>query len=139
MIENFIDNHKRIIFSLQKADFEARALAVFRFQAIHNPVYKSYLQQLEVAIEKVQKLTQIPFLPIEFFKTHQVLTGNPVIEEIFESSGTTGQVRSRHLVADTNFYKRVCQHIFEDIYGKISEFSILALLPSYLERDNSSL
>ena len=130
---------KQKVLKLQAQDFDDLALEIFRFQAHHNLVYQQYLQHLPIQIDSIKKIEQIPFLPIEFFKTKTVVTGNNSIKTIFESSGTTGQNTSRHHVADPDFYLEIAEQIFERFYGKIADFQILALLPSYLERTNSSL
>ncbi|GAB2514656.1 acyl transferase [Spirosoma aerophilum] len=132
--------------------FDALALAVFRYQASYNPVYSAYLHCLNVQPEKVTDLRQIPFMPIGFFKKHPILTGapaNPIPEQLnklltFASSGTTDRrvgpvVTSQHFVPDPALYEAVSLGIFEQTYGPLSNFHILALLPSYLERNNSSL
>jgi hypothetical protein len=132
--------------------FESLALAVFRYQAVYNPIYADYLHHLNIRPEKVTDLCQIPFMPIGFFKTHTVLTGintNHTPESIdttltFASSGTTDRsagpiVTSRHLVPDLALYDAISTQIFEQRYGPLNNFHILALLPSYLERNNSSL
>jgi len=119
--------------------FEEVALQVFHYQAIHNPIYREYLSYLRVNPDQIQRLSAIPFLPIGFFKHHQVLTGTPVIRTVFESSGTTGSQTSRHLVADLGWYDNISTEIFEQTYGPLKDFHLLALLPSYLERNNSSL
>lgn len=130
--------------------FEPLALAVFRYQAAHNPVYAAYLRLLGVQPERVTDLRRVPFMPIGFFKTQSVLTGFNAdgLESseslTFASSGTTGrgagpQQTSRHLVPDAGLYDAVSTHIFERTYGPLGDFHILALLPSYLERKNSSL
>ncbi len=121
------------------ATFDALALDVFRFQAAENPVYRQYLGYLGVQPSAVHRLEQIPFLPLEFFKSHRIVTGELVPELTFESSGTTGQTPSRHAVADSAFYRQISQRIFEEAYGPLSEWVVLALLPSYLERGQSSL
>jgi len=120
-------------------EFAQLALEVFQFQANENPVYAAYLKALGIHTKEIRELWQIPFLPIGFFKTHKVLCkkAKPVL--LFESSGTTGTETSKHYVADPDFYKVVSQKIFEQFYGLLKEFSIFALLPSYLERSNSSL
>jgi len=102
-------------------------------------VYRQYLLHLGCAIHQVQEVTQIPFLPIEFFKEHTVVSHSFKAEAIFQSSGTTHQSRSRHLVADTAFYKQHAQQIFEEAYGALAGCVVLALLPSYLEQGDSSL
>jgi Acyl-protein synthetase, LuxE len=130
---------KARVLTLSPENFEALAMDVFRFQAQNNPVYAAYLANLHIEVERIQSLQAIPFLPIEFFKTQTVISGNVETKTIFESSGTTGQNTSRHLVADLDFYLQVAGQIFEKFYGNLSDFQILALLPSYLERNNSSL
>ena len=130
---------KQKVLKLQAQDFDALALEIFRFQAEHNLVYQQYLQCLHIQIDSVKTIEQIPFLPIEFFKTQTVITGENIIKTTFESSGTTGQIPSRHHVADPDFYLEIAEQIFEKTYGKLADFHILALLPSYLERTNSSL
>jgi hypothetical protein len=119
--------------------FDALALEIFHYQAQNNPVYQAYLTHLKRDIQSISRIEEIPFLPIEFFKTQEVLSGQVVAETIFESSGTTGQTTSRHLVADPAFYLQIAEQIFERFYGKLHDFQVLALLPSYLERSNSSL
>lgn len=126
------------------AAFDSVALAVFRYQAAYNPLYAQYLEYLNVRSEQVFELRQIPFMPISFFKSHTVLTGSVASKDdllIFASSGTTSQndQTSRHLVPDPELYDAVSTQIFEQIYGPLSNVHILALLPSYLERNNSSL
>ncbi len=130
---------KQKVLKLQTQNFDELALEIFRFQAQHNLIYQQYLQHLPIQIDKVKTIEQIPFLPIEFFKTQTVVTGNNSIKTIFESSGTTGQNTSQHHVADPDFYLAIAEQIFERFYGKLADFQILALLPSYLERANSSL
>lgn len=128
------------VLHLEPSDFEQVALQVFRYQALHNPVYSQYVKLLNIHIDEVSKLTQIPFLPIQFFKTHIVRTGLVSEANItFRSSGTTGQETSRHDLYDEQLYKDVSEQIFQDNYGDLNQFHILALLPSYLERNNSSL
>ncbi|OIN57093.1 acyl transferase [Arsenicibacter rosenii] len=131
------------ILSVTAADFNATALAVFRYQAVYNPVYKTYLSLLGITPGQVTGLAQIPFMPIGFFKQHPVLSlaGVGITEPTttFASSGTTGTQTSRHIVPDTALYADVSRRIFEQQYGPLTNFHILALLPSYLERNNSSL
>ena len=130
-------------------NFEAAALALFRYQAAHCPPYAQYLAQLRRRVARydpatVVRLTDIPFLPIEFFKTHEVRTdpAGPegwVPREEFLSSGTTLQQRSRHLVREPGLYRENAARIFEQYYGPLTSWTFLALLPSYLEQGNSSL
>jgi phenylacetate-coenzyme A ligase PaaK-like adenylate-forming protein len=119
--------------------FRELALEVFKFQAAENPVYKAYLDHLGILPGSVKTLDEIPFLPVEFFKRHRVVTGDQDHEVIFESSGTTGENTSKHYVCDLELYKRSFTSAFRLFYGDPSGFCILALLPSYLERQNSSL
>jgi Acyl-protein synthetase, LuxE len=130
---------KQKVLNLKAQDFDDLALEIFRFQAEYNLVYKKYLQHLHIQTNNIKTIEQIPFLPIEFFKTQTVVTGENPIKTVFESSGTTGQNTSRHHVADPDFYLEIAEQIFEKFYGKLTDFQILALLPSYLERNNSSL
>lgn len=116
-----------------------RALDLFRFQAEHNVLYRDYLQQLSVSAEKVERISSIPFLPISFFKTHPLATGNFEPEICFESSGTTGSVNSRHGIKDLRHYLNNAVANFYQFYGDPADYCFLALLPSYLERGNSSL
>lgn len=127
------------LFNTRQTDFTEKALQLFRYQAAHNEVYKQYLKHLKTDVQQVTALDQIPFLPIEFFKTQEVKTGNFDAEDVFYSSGTTQQSRSRHFVSDLGLYFKTCQHIFESFYGPLQDFVVLALLPSYLEQGGSSL
>lgn len=130
-----------------RESFESLALSVFRYQAVNNAIYADYLRYLSVRPEIVTDVRQIPFMPISFFKNHIVLTGTPIASDLesaqvltFASSGTTGQLTtSRHAVPDSALYDAISTRIFEQTYGPLSNFHILALLPSYLERNNSSL
>lgn len=119
--------------------FLQEALKVFRYQAHNNALYKLYLKTLGLNTDEVKELQQIPFLPIEFFKSHQLVTGDGTVEEIFTSSGTTGMVQSKHYVTDVSIYEKSYRKAFELFYGSVTDYCILALLPSYLERDGSSL
>ena len=120
-------------------DFDGMAMDVFRHQALHNPVYRQFLYNLRVKPGDVENPGQIPFLPIGFFKTHEVIGEGLEPSLVFTSSGTTGQAPSRHLVADAEFCRSVFLKGFEHFYGDISRYAFLALLPSYLERSGSSL
>ena len=126
-----------------RATFESLALAVFQYQAAHNSLYRNYLQNLNVRPDQLTNLRRVPFMPISFFKKHTVLTGTDAISAdtlTFASSGTTGtEQTSRHYVPDSELYDAISTQIFEQAYGSLSDFHILALLPSYLERNNSSL
>ena len=121
------------------ADFNSAALSVFRHQALNCDIYKAYIDNLHIVPEQVKTIEEIPFLPISFFKTHEVLSSKDPVEIVFSSSGTTGQIQSRHLVTDVSIYEQSFNAAFELFYSKPEDTCILALLPSYLERDGSSL
>jgi len=131
---------KDLIFNItSEASFNAAALAVFKHQFEHNSVYRSFCDLLYKHPSDVHTIEQIPFLPIEFFKTHTIASTNKAAEAIFTSSGTTGSVVSKHHVSDLNVYKHSFRKGFQSFYGAIEEYTVLALLPSYLEREGSSL
>lgn len=133
-------NLSKQIFSIQTdSEFETAALAVFNHQALNCDVYRSYIGYLNIDPATVKTVSKIPYLPISFFKTHEVLSTAGQPEIIFSSSGTTGMVQSRHLVTDVSIYEDSFNKAFEQFYGKIEDTCLLALLPSYLERDGSSL
>jgi phenylacetate-coenzyme A ligase PaaK-like adenylate-forming protein len=129
------------IFSVNSEDsFVAAALAVFNYQATENPVYKRYLATLKIDASSIKTLAAIPFLPVGFFKTHEIITGNTSPGTvIFSSSGTTGMTQSKHYVNDVSLYEKSYLKAFRIFYGDITDYSVLALLPSYLEREGSSL
>lgn len=122
-----------------EVQFEQTCLRVFRHQANLNSTYREFIRLLGRSPERVQKLTDIPFLPIEFFKSRRVLSSADEVEMTFTSSGTTGSVPSRHLVTDLSLYEQSFNRGFELFYGSPRNYTILALLPSYLEREGSSL
>lgn len=118
------------LWSLPPADFLTKSKQLSQWQAQKNPVYKEWIE--------LARLKDIPFLPISFFKTHNVFIGNkPEIH--FESSGTTADVVSKHWVSDLSLYEQSFNHCFNLFYGDPSEYCIIGLLPSYLERSHSSL
>lgn len=119
--------------------FEKLALEVFSYQFRHNKVYHTFCSHLKKTPENVTNLLEIPFLPIQFFKSHAVVTGTKPVEQVFTSSSTTGLQTSRHLVIDLELYHNSFLKTFHYFYGKPSDYTILALLPSYLERSGSSL
>ena len=131
---------KNKIFNIKTAqDFTEVALKVFKHQFENNNVYRSFCDLLYVHYSDVNKIEDIPFLPIRFFKSHQILSSDDKIQETFTSSGTTGSVTSKHLVTDIDFYKESYLKGFNHFYGNIEEYVVLALLPNYLERQGSSL
>lgn len=115
------------------------ALQTFGYQYQHNQVYQRFCTLLGRTPDKVRQLTDIPFLPIEFFKSEAVYCGNERPATVFTSSGTTGSQTSRHYVKDLVVYQQSFRQGFADFYGNIEEYTVLALLPSYLERTGSSL
>ena len=125
--------------TVSTSNFDALALDIYRFQYLNNEVYEQWSTYLGKTPDNVDQLSKIPFLPIEFFKSHKVQSGNWIEQVVFESSGTSGNQTSRHLVFDEQFYLDNCIRAFVSNYGSISDYTILALLPSYLERDNSGL
>lgn len=120
-------------------DFNQQCLETYQFQSQHCKIYRDYIRILGKEKAVIEHYTEIPFLPIEFFKTQQVITGGMEAEMVFSSSGTTGMLTSKHFVADLNIYEHTFRRIFEDFYGPLSNIAVLALLPSYLERSGSSL
>lgn len=119
--------------------FEKIALKVFRYQYENNLVYRSFCEYLRVEKQAVKSLQQIPFLPIQFFKSHSVVSNQEVAQVIFSSSGTTGMITSQHLVTDVSLYEKSYRLAFSEFYGNIEDYAVLAVLPSYLERSGSSL
>ena len=120
--------------------FEALALAVFAYQYKYNAFYHQYCSLLGKEFSKVSTIYDIPFLPIQFFKNQEIKTGDwTQSETIFTSSGTTGTSTSQHFVRDLSFYKEISILGFEEKYGSVSNYCVLGLLPSYLERSGSSL
>lgn len=119
--------------------FQDLALEVFRFQYAQNPIYRQYAQSLKKTPNVVDRIEKIPFLPIELFKSHQILSGPQEPQMVFASSGTTSTETSKHYVSDLSLYETLSRSTFEQFYGPLTDYHIFALLPSYLERNNSSL
>ncbi|WP_222166624.1 acyl transferase [Edaphocola aurantiacus] len=120
-------------------NFEERAIALFHYQYEHNPLYRAYTDAIHINAEAVRHLTDIPFLPISFFKSHTVLTGTHKPELLFESSGTTGMIPSRHHIVHPKYYEYAYRSAFAHFYGNVADYIVIGLLPSYLERKHSSL
>ena len=127
------------LFGLTDADFIPRAIQTFRLQYSDNPLYRQYVDALGVQPDRVRTLPDIPFLPVSLFKTHPVRTGDFIPEIVFESSGTTGLVTSRHEVRELSVYRKSFDAGFRRFYGPAGEWCIIGLLPAYLERSHSSL
>ncbi|MBX7205247.1 MAG: acyl transferase [Bacteroidia bacterium] len=133
--ESFIKD----IFSESIADFNKSALSLFRYQASANPVYREFLRELHINASDINSIEDIPFLPVEFFKRHQVKTGDFKPELVFTSSGTTQSVTSSHYVESSSVYIKSFIRGFHQFLGNPEEYIIIALLPSYTERGSSSL
>lgn len=130
------------IFRLQGGDdaaFERAALAVFHRQATQCPPYREYLAKIGVEAGRIDRLRDVPFLPIELFKTHEVYCGDAAPEAVFTSSATTGMTSSRHPMRSLALYERAFRSAFRTFYGEPSGWSLYALLPNYLRRKGSSL
>ena len=125
--------------TLSDDSFNEIALDLFQFQALENEVYKAYIKLLGINSKSIKHYSEIPFFPVELFKTHTIIAGNKKPQLIFSSSGTSGQSQSKHSVVDLSIYEQSFTQSFESFYGPITDYCILALLPSYLERDGSSL
>ncbi len=123
----------------QNIPFEQRALSVYAHQYKHNGIYRAFNDHLNRNPVNVATISDIPFLPISFFKQHRIISDDRNQERIFRSSGTTGQISSQHFVADCTLYERAIKLGFEHYFGDLSQYTILALLPSYLERQDASL
>lgn len=129
-----------LIFKIDnKESFREFALEIFRMQSAGNKIYSDFIKNLRVDPEQVKSVEEIPFLPAAFFRTQKVITGDFPHEKVFESSGTTGSGSSRHYVVDLRLYEKSFVNTFTYFYGKPSDYMIAALLPSYTERENSSL
>jgi hypothetical protein len=121
------------------SDQEELMLGVFRFQHKYNAIYKEWCEALHVQPERVFHPDQIPHLPVSLFRKHKVITGNPSVEVVFRSSGTSGQNTSQHAIADLEIYHQGALQNFRQNFGDPADMTVIALLPSYLERDDSSL
>ena len=133
-----MDNEWDKIFNVSEGNFEDLALEIFQFQFQHNSIYRTYVDMLKFNPQKINKLPDIPFLPIQFFKTHLVKTTDfePAYE--FQSSGTTQTINSRHFIKDIELYRQSFTKGFELFYGPVENWCIIGLLPSYLERKPAS-
>lgn len=129
------------IFSISSStEFENAALQICKYQIQHVPIYSAYCSLLKADIDHIDSISQIPFLPISFFKSHKVISSEIKQEElVFNSSGTTGQLRSKHFIAKQNYYHTSIQKSFELHYGPLSQYQFIAFLPSYMDQTNSSL
>ncbi len=138
MSVDYIDT-KRIFSISDDQEFEAISLEVFKYQVQHCQVYGRFVANLGINLDLVKDHKSIPYLPIEFFKSQKIYCGTALADEIFSSSGTSGMAQSQHLVKDISVYIESYRKAFQLFYGDISKYAILALLPSYQEREGSSL
>jgi hypothetical protein len=139
VVMDFQNNYKNKIFSLQNQNFDELALELYRHQSVENPIYRQYHELLGIDFLKIDNIARIPYFPIDFFKTHQVLCKNCTVDLIFESSGTSGMQRSMHYIHDQELYKSSFFTGFELFFGKPGEYVFVLLLPGYLENKSSSL
>jgi phenylacetate-coenzyme A ligase PaaK-like adenylate-forming protein len=130
---------KNYINKINAEDFQDIALTIFKNQYKSNTIYRAYIDAIKVVPGDVNNLLSVPFLPISFFKTHPVICGIHIPELYFESSGTTGEISSRHYITDIGIYEDSLLKGFNEFYGAAEDYAVLALLPSYLERGNASL
>jgi phenylacetate-coenzyme A ligase PaaK-like adenylate-forming protein len=124
---------------LEPSNFLPKALSLMRYQATNNAVYREWIQSMKVGLDMVKSFEQIPFLPIDFFKTHAIYTGTEIPSFYFESSGTSQDTVSKHFVKDLKVYEQSFNQCFQQFYGAPKDYCILGLLPNYLERQHSSL
>lgn len=128
------------IFSISnQLEFEKLTLDIFHYQAENNAVYREYLSHLKKNPNQISRIEDIAFLPIEFFKSHKVVSTNKATQAVFTSSGTSGNGTSKHFVTDVSLYEKSFKKTFAHFYGNVTDYCVLALLPSYLEREGSSL
>lgn len=130
---------RRQISQLTRDDFARVTLAVFNYQSRANSIYAQFLDLLRISPNKVRQIRDIPFLPIALFKHFDLQSGDWTPDRVFTSSGTTSTTTSRHLLADSNWYHTNARITFERQYGSLTDYTVLALLPAYLERSGSSL
>jgi phenylacetate-coenzyme A ligase PaaK-like adenylate-forming protein len=133
------DLSERIFSSDSGRSFSNTALEIFRFQSENNPVYRNFLDSLGKRHKEVHTLEEIPYLPVEFFRTQKVVTAKMSSAIVFESSGTTTSEPGRHYVVSPELYETSFLRTFRMFYGEPSDYLIAGLLPSYIERSNSSL
>lgn len=130
---------KQEVLHLIPSDFDVLTLKLFKYQAQHSTVYAGYIKNLKIDYRKINTIQDIPFLPVELFKTQKITCGDWQEQQVFESSGTTGYVPARHYIRDVTLYNTLAERTFESFFGPIKTYTILALLPSYMEQGNSSL
>jgi len=134
-----INSFQNKLFQINNQNFEQEALKLYQYQYEHNRIYREYVDYLPIDNRNIKDLKSIPFMPISFFKHHRICTGSFKASKVFESSGTTGPGTSRHFIEDVDFYHEVSYRIFSNFFGPLRNCVVFGLLPSYLERTNSSL
>ncbi|MBE7685454.1 LuxE/PaaK family acyltransferase [Tenacibaculum piscium] len=135
---------KQQVFNIQsEQEFIQVTLHIFKHQFKHNKTYRSFCDLLNIYYTDVKNIEQIPFLPIQFFKSKEIISSldtiQETIQETFTSSGTTGSSTSKHFITDLSWYENSYSKAFDFFYGDIQQYVVLALLPNYLERTGSSL
>lgn len=130
---------EKSLFAAGLDNFNELAITLFKHQYQNNNIYRQFCNSLRINADEVDTVNKIPFLPISFFKTHTIKTGEFETDIVFESSGTKQTIPSKHFVKDIDLYKKSFTSCFEKFYGLPQTKCILGLLPSYLERKNSSL
>ncbi|HYK77556.1 MAG TPA: acyl transferase [Daejeonella sp.] len=130
---------KRIFSISNHSEFTELSLEIFRFQSVSCQIYADFIKNLGVDARQINQVSDIPYLPVEFFKSHTISTSTKKPQIVFSSSGTTGMQQSQHPVMDVSIYEQSFRKGFELFYGDIKKYAILALLPSYQEREGSSL
>ena len=133
------DLRKRIFSICNGDDLQELALEVFSYQQENNHLFKSFTDNLRKGRSTSASISELTFLPVEFFRNHKIITGDRAEETVFESSGTTGAITGRHYVCDLGLYEESFFKAFRLFYGDPGEYMIAALLPSYVERSGSSL
>jgi len=136
----FLETFTNSLFTIDSTEmFDKMTLEAFRYQYKNNCIYKKYTDLIHISPSEVEKVEDIPFLPIEFFRYHKIIAGKQEYDIVFGSSGTTDKSRSKHYIKDVKLYEMSFKKSFEHFYGNVMDYCILALLPSYKERDDSSL
>jgi phenylacetate-coenzyme A ligase PaaK-like adenylate-forming protein len=139
MMSGLSQLQSRIFAINDQFDFLGIALKVFNYQYDNNCIYRQFVQSLGKDVSLIDSVEKIPFLPVEFFRNHRILTGDRKVEIVFESSGTTGTIPGKHYVSDVSLYEESFLRCFRYFYGDPEEYMFAALLPSYTERSGSSL
>jgi hypothetical protein len=136
--KSFVETYTNSLFEINSKEmFDKMAVEAFHFQYQNNSIYRNFTDLIHVNHTDVDNTDKIPFLPVELFKNHEIISGNNWYEKVFNSSGTTGSIPSKHFVKDLTLYEKSFREGFRHFYGNIEEYCILALLPSYLEREGS--